>query len=242
MRRQGFTLIELLVVISIIALLISILLPALSSARRSARNTMCLSNQRQVGVMFATYLSDSRSNFPEYQSTTDGGWLWYETIARQNDKSSGLPVFCPEDNKTSGTKRDTAGGNISYGYNMMLEGNGRGSWDWFNQATRDRFGMPHPIRVETIKIPSQTVVAADSAINDPTNGTGLGWYIIRPWADTYNGYASPRHQGGTCNILWADMHCANVKSTNGLHSGLYADDVLGNLWSAAGTNIKWDIR
>ena len=242
MRRHGFTLIELLVVISIISLLIAILLPALASARRAARNTMCLSNQRQVGILFANYLSDSHSNFPEYKSTTDDSWLWYETISRQNNESSNLPVFCPEDNQKSGRKRDAPGGDISYGYNQMLEGNERGTWDWLNQATRDRFGMPHAVRLEMLKIPSQTIVTVDSGINAPINGQGTGWYIVRPWADTGNGYASPRHQGASCNVLWADMHCANVKSADGQHTGLYADDVLGNLWSASGTNIKWDIR
>ena len=60
----AFTLIELLVVISIIALLIGILLPALGAARDTARQAVCLSNQRQVAVAMNTYVVENKEFFP----------------------------------------------------------------------------------------------------------------------------------------------------------------------------------
>jgi len=50
-RPAGFTLIELLVVISIIALLIALLLPALAQARASANRVICLSQNKQIGLV-----------------------------------------------------------------------------------------------------------------------------------------------------------------------------------------------
>ncbi len=63
-NRHAFTLVELLVVIGIIALLVSILLPTLSSARRSAQSTVCLSNVRQLMQATLFYVNDNNGSLP----------------------------------------------------------------------------------------------------------------------------------------------------------------------------------
>ena len=56
--RGGFTLIELLIVLAIFAILAAILFPVFARAREKARQTACLSNQKQIGMSVGLYLQD----------------------------------------------------------------------------------------------------------------------------------------------------------------------------------------
>ncbi len=122
MRFRGFTLIELLVVLAIIALLIGILLPVLGSARSTANQTQCLSQQRQLGLSFVGFANDHRQALPyaKWLSDSGGNHAWDDQLAMylaqslsqaemdQSDlpKAKANPVLvCPEDPWVTRTSR-----------------------------------------------------------------------------------------------------------------------------------------
>jgi len=94
--RKGFTLIELLVVIAIIAILAAILFPVFAKVREKARQTSCLSNEKQLGLSFAQYAQDNDETLPcdtNVPYADEHGWAeeLYPYV-----KSTGVYV-CPDD-------------------------------------------------------------------------------------------------------------------------------------------------
>jgi prepilin-type N-terminal cleavage/methylation domain-containing protein len=59
----AFTLVEMLAVIAIIAVLSGLLLPAIKRTLFAARRTSCMSNLRQIGMGFLSYLQDNGEAF-----------------------------------------------------------------------------------------------------------------------------------------------------------------------------------
>jgi len=66
-RKFGFTLIELLVVIAIIAILAAILFPVFAKVREKARQTTCVSNEKQIGLAMIQYVGDYDETYPLYE-------------------------------------------------------------------------------------------------------------------------------------------------------------------------------
>lgn len=63
-RIKSFTLIELVIVMAIMGLLVSLLLPSLTNAKRKGYMAVCLSNQRQIMLSMAMYVSNNKNYVP----------------------------------------------------------------------------------------------------------------------------------------------------------------------------------
>ncbi len=118
-KRLGFTLIELLVVIAIIALLISIVLPTLKKVTSYARQTVCVSNLRQLGMMISIYSEENNQavlpsarnsapelRYPDNQDLALGGPPWYEILREtqglEYSKGNASILHCPLDRRDKG--------------------------------------------------------------------------------------------------------------------------------------------
>lgn len=106
-KNKYFTLIELLVIVSIIGILLTILLPLIHKSREKAKATVCLSNQKQLGLGLTAFSADNNSFLPTNSVWNDN---WQEKL--YPSIINNVEVFaCPSDDfkRTSGTKMSYGG-------------------------------------------------------------------------------------------------------------------------------------
>lgn len=84
--RRGFTLIDVLVTLAVMAILMSLLLPSLSGVRETARQVICRSNVRQLGIGVTQFAGENVDKLP-YSSMQASGKP-FETMYLRIDVTS----------------------------------------------------------------------------------------------------------------------------------------------------------
>ena len=237
---QGFTLIEVLVVIAIIGTLAAILFPVFARSREKARQTACLSNNKQIGLAFQQYSQDYDERYPagdDVRYSYRGGWA-----GRIYPYIKSAAVFtCPDD-----THQATGPGvSLSYAMNAFLV-SVPDPITGIPVTTRTVPQFSEPSRLLCLlEVTGQTVNVADPAeagnfrspedaggnfVYADSSGNGgccdSTWrYQTGPMASgTHgNGQDGPARHGDGSNILLADGHAKWFRSAqvddNSSHTG-----------------------
>jgi prepilin-type N-terminal cleavage/methylation domain-containing protein/prepilin-type processing-associated H-X9-DG protein len=200
--RAGFTLIELLVVIAIIAILAAILFPVFAQAREKARQSTCLSNQKQLSTAMSMYIQDYDERFPNWRTlvpaTVDNPnakITWVENM-QPYCKNKHIWV-CPSDDvageaKGEGEKIGPQTQN-SYWLNAYVF-----RWSGYSAAA------PPSVTLAEINYPATSIVLCDGPVNDGQHvwpGPPHEWCGTAPYCLK----AEQRHSGGI-NFSFADNH------------------------------------
>ena len=221
-RKTAFTLIELLVVIAIIAILAAILFPVFAQARAKARQTVCLSNLKQLGTATMMYAQDYDETlwwqaFPGCYTDPNTGqtvnqlyfpdqlypYVKNAAIFKEPD-FNGYPwlaycCFAPSPNVRSLEEY-----HLGYGYNELLMGGSLRFGGW---------------PLAAINEPAEIGVLADGYM--PWNSY-IGYYLdagdgVRRtyWLSSDQQtwfYGPPRHNSGA-NFMFADGHAKWARVT-----------------------------
>ena len=235
--RKGFTLIELLVVIAIIAILAAILFPVFARAKEAAKQAVCVSNARQMGMGVQMYLGDYDDTFPihyAYNSVPAAGQPGHKGVevllapyvgGRSGASASGLqitpkdPIFkCPMDDGGPYTSLDVPGARTywdaygsSYRFGRCMFSVVAGE----SSSNNVLASTSRVVRTSEVQFPAETRIIRDEMMavfnsqNTPDACNIYGYDCPAP-----DNYFTKWHTGGG-TLIFADSHAKHVVGRNG---------------------------
>ena len=209
--KKLFTLIELLVVVAIIGILASLLLPSLQNARNRAKDAICLSNQKQIGILINIYSADEKQILPNHRLNGSNGW----TELLEDEPNQEL-YQCPRIDRWTYSDGSTCTPDTStnlsrlhkmtYGYN--------GWWLGLFLYNTGSGGQPMPrnfMFFNESETPSNLIVTADSKpVKSGSNynwGSSIWYPYRRSSGNSIEGvFATHGTKDKMTNILFLDGH------------------------------------
>jgi len=182
--------------------------PALSQAREKARQAVCMSNLKQIGLAMAMYTQDWDEYFVPW-GWEDGSYhdhnLWPEVLKNSGylkyTQISKAKVYqCPSLRLKVGSAST-----IHYGYNYYHIGSSY-------RYTQPQNEFSPPAKLSQIKKPSETILLVDAYGYSSFFSSWVGRYIA---VDSYisnplDNVPHARHSNGL-NVCWVDGHVSYVK-------------------------------
>jgi prepilin-type N-terminal cleavage/methylation domain-containing protein/prepilin-type processing-associated H-X9-DG protein len=224
MRKDGFTLIELLVVIAIIAILAAIIFPVFATAREKARQSSCLSNEKQIGLALMQYCQDYDEFFTGGANPYGDGCGWAGTLYPYIKTAS---VFiCPSDTSAKNNQL------ISYSYNT----------DFARPALQNFPNGFIPLSLAKLNAASRTVVIAEVANATPFDITTdiAGALSKSPEGNGYGVSYNPYGVVDPDKVLYATGYLHNSNPAGTAHfTGPLGRHSNGSNFVLADGHAKW---